>query len=183
MCAATAPATPPGDVPSGGKQRKPCWSVSASVLLCYAMTLAWQQHSRSKNNNKKKPDKREDGGVQNEEEDARAASPRRRPRPATLPAVDATGDAHLADAIEPGARLPDPASPTPTQGGEEPPTAAGATGVPGGAAAPGSPSSPAPTGGKEVTTEPEGNGLPEGSGLPGLGSSQGGPWPQTARRR
>ncbi|CAN0420485.1 unnamed protein product [Lampetra planeri] len=77
-------------------------------------------------------------------------------------AMEASSDAHLAEATE-GARPPDPASPTPTQEGEEPQSAAGATGVPRGAAAPGSTPSPAPMGGEEETEEPEGSGLP-GSG-------------------
>ncbi|CAM9864205.1 unnamed protein product [Lampetra planeri] len=82
--------------------------------------------------------------------------------------MDATGDTHQADVTEPGARPPDPASPTPTQEGGESPTAAGATGVPSSAAAPGSTPSPTPMGGEEVTTGPE------GSGLPGLGNEPSG---------
>ncbi|CAM9246228.1 unnamed protein product, partial [Lampetra planeri] len=78
-------------------------------------------------------------------------------------AMEASGDTQLAVATE-GAQRPDPASPTPTQRGEEALTAAGAIGLLSGSAAPGSTPSAAPSGGEGGAVKPE------GSGLPGLGT-------------
>ncbi|CAM9946279.1 unnamed protein product [Lampetra fluviatilis] len=107
---------------------------------------------------KRKTSRRENGQLKRAATAGDTVEPASRPVEMGGEAMEATGDVHPADATKPGTRSPNPASPTPTRGGEGLPTTAGAIGVPGGAATLGSTPSPALRGGGEGSAEPEATG-------------------------